>query len=110
MTLALRGRGREFEQVYSGIFAHRAIACRAPEPPSPSNPQTARYIIGGSSAIRAVTEHLIKVARTDISVLITGETGTGKELAAQLIHANSPRKKAGVRLRQLRRHSRHPLW
>jgi DNA-binding NtrC family response regulator len=54
--------------------------------------ETTRSMIGKSSAIQTVTEYLLKVARTDVSVLITGETGTGKELAAQLIHTNSPRK------------------
>jgi two-component system nitrogen regulation response regulator NtrX len=50
-------------------------------------------IVGGSYAIRAVTEKIELVARTPARVLITGENGTGKELVAQAIHANSPRAK-----------------
>jgi two-component system nitrogen regulation response regulator NtrX len=50
-------------------------------------------IVGTSYAIRAVTEKIELVARTPARVLITGENGTGKELVAQAIHANSPRAK-----------------
>jgi two-component system nitrogen regulation response regulator NtrX len=50
-------------------------------------------IVGGSYAIRAVIEKIELVARTPARVLITGENGTGKELVAQAIHANSPRAK-----------------
>jgi two-component system nitrogen regulation response regulator NtrX len=50
-------------------------------------------IVGGSYPIRAVTEKIELVARTPARVLITGENGTGKELVAQAIHANSPRAK-----------------
>jgi two-component system nitrogen regulation response regulator NtrX len=48
-------------------------------------------IVGGSYAIRAVTEKIELVARTPARVLITGENGTGKELVARAIHTNSPR-------------------
>jgi two-component system, NtrC family, response regulator AtoC len=46
-------------------------------------------IIGRSSAIEAVIRQLELVARSKSTVLITGETGTGKELAARAIHARS---------------------
>ena len=48
-------------------------------------------IIGDSPALRHVLEVVKKVAPTDSTVLITGETGTGKELVAQAIHRRSPR-------------------
>ncbi len=50
-------------------------------------------IVGASYAIRTVTEKIELVAKTPARVLITGENGTGKELVAQAIHANSPRAK-----------------
>ena len=48
-------------------------------------------IVGASPALQPVLTRVSKVAKTDSTVLITGETGTGKELVARAIHRRSPR-------------------
>jgi len=48
-------------------------------------------IVGSSTALRAVLAQVAKVAPTDSTVLILGETGTGKELIARAIHKRSSR-------------------
>ncbi len=48
-------------------------------------------IVGASPALKAVLARVAKVAPTDSTILITGETGTGKELVARSIHKRSPR-------------------
>lgn len=52
-----------------------------------------KVIIGQSEAIKKVFNLIEKAARTNITVSITGETGTGKEMVAKAIHYNSPRHK-----------------
>jgi DNA-binding NtrC family response regulator len=53
--------------------------------------RAAREIVGDSPALRAAVDLALRVAPTRSTVLITGETGTGKELIASLIHRSSPR-------------------
>ena len=49
-------------------------------------------VVGSSPQMLGLIERLKRIAPTDATVLIQGETGTGKELVAQAIHQNSPRK------------------
>jgi two-component system response regulator HydG len=50
-------------------------------------------VVGNSREMNDVLERMRRIAPTDATVLIQGETGTGKELVAQALHQNSPRKK-----------------
>ncbi|MEQ9443293.1 MAG: sigma-54 dependent transcriptional regulator [Cyclobacteriaceae bacterium] len=62
----------------------------------PSEPKKAfkesRFIIGESPQSKQVTKHIRLIAPTDMSVIIQGETGTGKEFVANEIHKHSKRK------------------
>jgi two-component system response regulator HydG len=49
-------------------------------------------VVGSSPQMLALIERLKRIAPTDATLLIQGETGTGKELVAQAVHQNSPRK------------------
>ena len=62
---------------------------RAPVPSAPD-----LYIEGQSQAARQLYEHVRLVAPTDLSVLVTGASGTGKEYIARRIHEQSNRSKA----------------
>jgi len=48
-------------------------------------------LIGNSAPMRKLYKQIYKVANTDVTVLVNGETGTGKELIARALHDNSPR-------------------
>ena len=49
-------------------------------------------IIGNDESLNCALEIALRVASTDLSVLVTGESGVGKEFFPQIIHANSARK------------------
>lgn len=72
--------------------ATRLREARAEAAPSASATSVSEEFVGDSPAMRAVFATLGKVAATDASVLVLGENGTGKELAARALHRASPRK------------------
>jgi formate hydrogenlyase transcriptional activator len=81
-------RAREHEQI-------AALRARLAEDGTPlvhmGHAPFFREIVGGSLAIRRTLEAIEQVAPTDATVLITGETGTGKELLARAVHQRSRR-------------------
>jgi DNA-binding NtrC family response regulator len=94
--LALRRAQRELEEqnakLREEIEAHRRsraiIDCLEDEIRAGND---FREIVGRSSALKRLLEQLALVASTQSTVLILGETGTGKELVARAIHDRSPR-------------------
>lgn len=52
-------------------------------------------VLGVSPAMRRIEEKLHKVAKQKVSILLTGESGVGKEVAAQMIHSLDPRTQKG---------------
>jgi DNA-binding NtrC family response regulator len=65
--------------------------CEAAEPNAPQGTPAAPLMVGRSPEAVAIRAAIQQIAATDSTVLITGETGTGKELAALLIHQTSRR-------------------
>jgi Nif-specific regulatory protein len=79
---------RERLMVEQHRLAKELSTLRSPK----SSGSKATGILGKSKAIKAVTERIEQVAQSNASVLIRGETGTGKELFARAIHELSRRK------------------
>ena len=63
-------------------------------------------IIGNSPALNHALNVAVQVANTDLSVLIVGESGVGKEAFSQIIHALICKETQSVYCSKLRRHSR----
>lgn len=72
------------------VVAERAAAIPGPAA-APSDVASSSMIVGKSKQMQEVYKRIGLVAQSDSSVLILGETGTGKELVARAIHQHSPR-------------------
>jgi two-component system, NtrC family, nitrogen regulation response regulator GlnG len=94
---AFRGGAHEFLSKPFDLDAAVAMATRVLQPPPPvAEPAAApapadAELVGESPAMRALFRAIGRLAQAPLSVLITGETGTGKELVARALHRHSPR-------------------
>ncbi len=70
----------------------RAIQTLSKETTGPSQPAQANQLIGHGPAMQAIFKQIALMAPTEFPILITGETGTGKELVAEAIHRHSNRR------------------
>ena len=74
------------------LFADQAVE-KAAAPPGPTLVEApAPILVGDSAPMRDLTRQILRVAATEASTLIVGETGTGKELVARALHVNGPRR------------------
>ena len=64
----------------------------APAAPAPATPAPNHALLGESAPMREVFRLIGRVAASDLNVLVTGETGTGKELVARALHEESARR------------------
>ena len=78
----------DLDQVLSVV--ERAVAAGQPAPEAEERTGGNR-LLGESQAMQEVFRTIGRLSRSDISVLITGETGSGKEVVARVLHENSPR-------------------
>jgi transcriptional regulator with GAF, ATPase, and Fis domain len=91
---AHRAQARALEAAHETILRHR-----------PRSERRFRYegLIGASDEMQKVYSKIDQMAPTEMPVIILGETGTGKELVARLLHARGPAREARVRRDELRR-------
>lgn len=85
------GSQKAFRFSLDRALEYRSQKQPGPPPPGPESPA----IVGGSRSIKACLDTLAKAALTDAPVLVTGETGTGKELFAKAVHECSSRRDNG---------------
>jgi DNA-binding NtrC family response regulator/tetratricopeptide (TPR) repeat protein len=79
-------------RVAAAAIAPAMAGLNSPPPIAPSRPDCPDVLLGGGSAAGRLREVIARAAAAPFSVLIEGESGSGKELVARAIHARSPRR------------------
>ena len=79
----------DLDQVRAAV--ERALAQNRPPPPPLPATEAEAELIGSAPSMRELFRSIGRVAATNLNVLITGETGTGKELVARALHRHSAR-------------------
>ncbi|MCE2944068.1 MAG: nitrogen regulation protein NR(I) [Lysobacteraceae bacterium] len=74
-----------------GREASAAGKAKGLEMPAAQEPEGPPQLVGGSAPMRELFRAIGRYAQLPLAVLVTGETGTGKELVARALHAESPR-------------------
>lgn len=83
---------RRLFHILRNCMEHQRLLCKAAALEARLNENEHMALFGGESpALQRVLNTIRRIAPTDLSVLIAGESGSGKELAARTIHALSPR-------------------
>ncbi|WP_426690647.1 nitrogen regulation protein NR(I) [Rhodanobacter ginsengiterrae] len=84
---------KPFDLDHAVASVQRALAsAAAPTPAASSVPAANHALLGESAPMREVFRLIGRVAASDLNVLVTGETGTGKELVARALHEESARR------------------
>jgi two-component system nitrogen regulation response regulator GlnG len=85
---------KPFDLDHALAAVQRALASTATSPVAPAAAVLNPALLGASAPMREVFRLIGRVAASDLNVLITGETGTGKELVARALHEESARRHA----------------
>jgi len=81
-----------FEMKIQRAMEHQRLVVRMASMTEPRSDPSDRYgLVGNSPAMQEIFKVIDKVAASSATILIQGETGTGKERVAEAIHRNSPR-------------------
>ncbi|WP_431209918.1 sigma 54-interacting transcriptional regulator [Puia sp. P3] len=91
-TISLQAASIHLSMTIVNVLAREGVSVRVPGGAAGTTPEAASGMIGSSPAMKNVRLLISRAAPSDSTILILGETGTGKELVAKAIHENSTRR------------------